>query len=42
MKGASLILLAVIVVWSSKLCRIILCWLAPWRPVHLQPLNPTS
>src|SRR5262249_50892896 len=37
-----LVLLAVIVFWRSKLYRVCLRWLAPWRPVHLQKLNPTS
>jgi len=36
------ILLLAVILWRSKLRRILLRWLAPWRPVHLQPLNPGS
>ena len=41
---AVLLLLAVgvLVVRRKQLHRLILRWLAPWRLVHLQPLNPTS
>jgi len=27
-------------VWREHFRHIILRWLAPWRPIHLQPLNP--
>jgi hypothetical protein len=40
--AASLILLSAVVVWRKQLHRLLLRGLAPWRPIHLQPLNPTS
>lgn len=36
------LLFLVVILWRSKLYRLFLRWLAPWRPIHLQPLNPTS
>jgi hypothetical protein len=35
------LLLLTVILWRIKLRRILLRWLAPWRPIHLQPLNPT-
>jgi len=41
--GVLLLLAAgVIIVWRKQLHSLILRWLAPWHPVHLKPLNPTS
>ena len=36
------ILLIALTLWRNKLRRTFRCWLAPWRPIHLQPLNPRS
>jgi hypothetical protein len=36
------LILAAIIAWREKLHRILLRWQANWRPIHLQPLNPTS
>jgi hypothetical protein len=38
--AAFLLLMSAIVVWSKQLYRLLLRCLAPWRPIHLQPLNP--
>jgi hypothetical protein len=40
--AALLILLSAVVVWRQQLYSLLLRGLAPWRPIHLQPLNPTS
>jgi hypothetical protein len=40
--GLVTLLLLAAIAWRNKLRRIFRRWLAPWRPIHLQPLNPTS
>jgi len=39
--GLVILLLLAVILLRDKLRRILVRWLAPWRPIHLQPLNPT-